>query len=139
MERLTRWGPVVIAFGTLLAIHTWLVVSLLNGTLPLLNGLPIKAAILASLRDLPSTVLMLLPAWLPFAVPPRMARLSGWATVICGAVSLGVAISFAVVVALRQEKFFLAVAALYASVGLLHLGHRFASAPNVAASGHNGT
>ena len=127
-----RWTPVAIALGTLLAIHGWYVMFMLNG------AVPVESALFASLREIPNTALLLLPAWLPVVVPPKRARLSRWVTVICGAASLAIAISFGAVVALRQEKSFIAVVAIYAVVGLLHLFRRSGAAHGFVASKRNG-
>jgi hypothetical protein len=133
MERLVRWTPVAIALGTLLVAHGWYVMFMLKGAVPL------ESALFASLREIPNTALLLLPAWLPVMVPSRRTRLSRWVTVICGAISLAVALSFGVVAALRQEKFFVAVAAIYAAVGLLHLFRRLGAVQSFVASKCNGT
>ena len=139
MGRLPRWSAAAIALVTLVAIHGWSVAFLLSGGMPLQGALSVQQAVFASLREIPSTAVLFLPAWLPILVPSKMIRLSRWVAVICGAVSLAVAISLGIVVALRQEWFFVAAAGLYAVIGLLNIADRRSHVPSVVASQHNGT
>jgi hypothetical protein len=121
MKQIARWGPIVIAALATLTFHTWYLVFLLRGDAPFFGATSLRLALVASIRDLPASVFMFLPAWLPALVPSKWLRLQRWMTLICGAVSLAIAASFAIVVAVHREYAVLAVVALYAAVGALHL------------------
>jgi hypothetical protein len=115
----------------LLALHGWHLATMLRGEMA------VQTALLISLRELAGTTLMLAPAWLPSVVPPKY--LSRWNTVLCGAVSLAIAVSFAAVVVLRRETFLVAVVAIYGIAGLLHLARRSPSTSRSAVAPKNGT
>ena len=121
MNKLARWGPVAIAILTLLGLHGWHVVFMWRGEAPLSDRVPFPAAFFATLRDVPGTALMLLPAWLPAVVPTKWPRLARWVTVICGAIALAVCISFAFVFLFEREVMPFAVAAVYGLAGALLL------------------
>ena len=120
------WLPVAFAGIVLLAIHCWYVAFSVRAEFSFQHALSAQDAVVASLLQLPQTVAWLLPAWLPFVVPAAHAKLKRWVTVAYAAVALGLALSLFVMVALRQELFFLAVwgrirrdwSALCASVGV---------------------
>jgi hypothetical protein len=124
MKHITRWGPLAIAMLTLLAIHSWFLVFMLRGAAPLQSSSSFQPALLASLRDLPGTASALLPVWLPALIPSKWHRLQKWATLICGAIALAVALSFVFVVALHQDQMAFAVSVVYGAAGALHLLHR---------------
>ena len=121
MRKVARWGPLVIAALATLAFHTWYLIFMLRGDAPFFSANSLQVALVASLRDLPATVFMFIPAWLPALVPSKWFRLQRWTTLICGAVSIAIAASFAVVVAVHRDYASLAVVALFAAVGALHL------------------
>ena len=116
-----RWGPVAIAILTLLGLHGWHLVFMWGGEAPLSGRVPLSTALLATLRDVPGTVLMLLPAWLPALVPANLPRLARWVTVTCGAIALAVGISFAFVFLFERETMPFVVAAVCGSAGALLL------------------
>ena len=115
------WLPVAFAGIVLLAIHCWYVAFSVRAEFSFQHALSAQDAVVASLLQLPQTVAWLLPAWLPFVVPAAHAKLKRWVTVACAAVALGLALSLFVMVALRQELFFLAVGGVYGVIGLLYV------------------
>lgn len=121
MRKLTRWGPVAIAILTLLGLHGWHLVFMLGGEAPLSGRVPLSTALMATLRDVPGTALMLFPAWLPALVPGNLPRLARWVTVACGAIALAVGVSFALVFLFEREAMPFVVAAVYGSAGALLL------------------
>jgi hypothetical protein len=114
------WLPVAFAGIVLLGLHSWYVAVLIQGQFSFQHALAVQDAVVASLRQVPQTVAWLLPAWLPFIVPAAYSRLKRWVTVACAAVASGLALSLVIVVALRQELFFLALGSVYGVVGLLY-------------------
>ena len=139
MKHLPRWTPVAIAIAALLGIHSWHIALLISGDVPFQSAVSIQEALLASLRDVPQTCVLLLPAWLPVLVPLKMVRSSRWVGVVCGAIALAIAVSFGLFVVLRHEWVFGVVAALYAVVGVLHLTNRPIYLASALASPKNGT
>ena len=114
MEPIARWAPMAIALCIVLAVSAWFVTHLLKAEPSS------QSVLLALLRELPSLILLLLPLWLPGLMPTRSKHFR-WVTLCCGALALGIAVSFGTVVVLRGEQFFVAVATVYAVGGVLHL------------------
>ena len=113
------WLPLAFAGIVLLGFHGWYVAFLIQAQVSFQHAVAVQDAVVASLRQLPQTVAWLVPAWLPFIVPTAYPRLKSWVTVACAAVASGLALSLFVLVALRQELFFLALGSVYGVVGLL--------------------